>query len=318
MPSIGRRTFLVAGLSALAGCGFGGETTGDAAPGTATSTATPSPTPAGSPTPETVRLPPGEGYETDAGWTVTVRGIRVRRYVVQHGTVHPKQRWRPRAQFATAAVAVAGTDDRGPTDLDLAAETDVTEGRSDRVLLAGDGAAAGTERLGFPVPFSPAPSSGGVVWRRADAPAVRWEFGPDQVDALARPPEFEVRGFDVPDEAADGDRVPATLTVANVGDRDGTFRAGLGDAAMSAQPLVAVDVPAGERVEHNPRTPCAFPGRGRTDGRSQLARLVGPHAVGTDCPARNRVKDSCPAWRFPRFSIWLQDQFSSRRRPFRD
>lgn len=250
MPSLRRRTLLVAGLSALAGCGFAGETTGDATPGTATPSPTPAETPTRTGTPATIRLSPGETYETDAGWTVTVRGIRVQRYVVQHGTAHPKQRWRPRAQFATAAVAVAGTDDRGPTDLDLAAETDVTAGRSDRLLLAGDGTAAGTERFGFPVPFSPAPSSGGIVWRRADTPAVRWEFGPDHVDALARPPAFEVRGFDLPDGAADGDRVPATVTVANVGDRDGTFRAGLGNAAMSAQPLVAVDVPAGERVEH--------------------------------------------------------------------
>lgn len=58
-----------------------------------------------------------------------------------------------------------------------------------------------------------------------------------------------MRGFEVPDRVPEDAEFTATVTVGNVGERDGTFRGTLGDAAMSAQPLIAVDVPAGTTTE---------------------------------------------------------------------
>jgi len=266
MPSIRRRALLVGGASALAGCGFSVTSSDQSGGDTPTPTETTRQSPSATPTPTStqthqqtetpthtpdtpVRLTPGEEYETSAGWSVTLHTVRIQRYVVQHGTAHPRHRWQPDAQFATAAVTVSGTDDPGPTDLDLAVEADVVEGRSDRLILASDESTAGTERLGFPVPFSPPPTTGAFVWRRSDGPTVRWEFSPEHLDVLARPPEFEVREVTAPERVAADTEFPVTLAIANVGERDGTFRGGLGLTAMSAPPLIAVDVPAGTTRE---------------------------------------------------------------------
>ncbi len=127
-------------------------------------------------------------------------------------------------QFFVATVADGGSLDVGAFELDLNGETypATTEiGYGSRIwgrglaYRADDG--EGWLAFRLPKPLS------------ADAATLTWPGGQhalreDALERLALPPTtFEVREFTAPDSASPGDTVTATLTVANVGDADGTF-----------------------------------------------------------------------------------------------
>lgn len=128
-------------------------------------------------------------------------------------------------QFVVAAVSAAESPrpDRDAFALDVDGETrapttDVGYG----TRLWERGLPYGEERDGWLAFRLPKPLD-------ADDVTLSWPAGEHALDAdalarLNRPPTtFEVREFAVPDAAAPGDTVTATLTVANVGDADGTF-----------------------------------------------------------------------------------------------
>lgn len=182
---------------------------------------------------------------------MTVENAAVRNAVVERGGVHSDPAYAD-GQFVVADVTVEGD---GAPDLSAAnvfVRTDTLR-RSERRDVVGerDGDHARNadrvrRRFAFPVPVSPAPAEGVVVWRSETGPTVRWTLPAALLDAVARPPAFDLRGFEATDVS--GDEIEVTLTVANAGSGDGTFLAEVGDAALSDRPEVSVDVPAGETV----------------------------------------------------------------------
>lgn len=298
-----RRVLLAAFGAALAapvaGCSESDSTADEQSP-----TAEPSPTPeptrtgrttgtasvAGSPASTgtasgPVTLDPGEAYATDAGWSVAVENLAVRASVVEHGPTHWDPRWTEGGQFVAADLVVRGDGGPDPADLPVACRTDTVDGAG-RVFVAADSNRDDRrQRVAFPVPASPEPTDGAVVWTPEAGPEVRWRLPDAVLAAVARPPAFELREFAV--EHAPGDEVDVTLTVANAGEGDGTFLAEVGAAAMSDQGEVTVDVSAGEtrtvtrrvyvETDAADETTVVLRWRGET-----LERTVGPAATATD------------------------------------
>lgn len=234
-----RRETLQAGIclfsSTLAGC--------------LTGTGTPT-----EPPEEPVSLAPGESFETADGWSLTVELVGVQIAVVRAGTVHSDPVYGDDEQYVVADVA---TDDGpDPADLNVFVRTDTQDRSNRRYVRADSNVADLRQRFGYAVPVSPAPSDGAVVWEPDDERGVRWELPADLLDQIARPPAFDLQGFEAED--APGDEVEVTLTVANTGEGDGTFVAEVGDAEVSDQPEVFVDVPAGETVTVERRAWAAF------------------------------------------------------------
>lgn len=96
-----------------------------------------------------------------------------------------------------------------------------------------------------------------VTAPRSDPPVVRWDAGDDRptwqlpddaTAALAAPtPRFELVAFDVPASVAADDPIPVSLTVRNVGEGDGIFRAVLNESGpMYAPHSTTAELPAGE------------------------------------------------------------------------
>lgn len=78
--------------------------------------------------------------------------------------------------------------------------------------------------LAFDVP-SPLSASDPRI-RLTSETGVEWPLSDDARTRLASPgPSFELRGLDVPDEVSQGDRLSVSLTVQNVSEIDGRFRA---------------------------------------------------------------------------------------------
>lgn len=255
-PALTRRAVVVAAIAAGTGC------LGDRRLGTPTDEPPTEPIPSATPTTTTpssgdpVTREVGEPYETDAGWAVTVENVAVHHGVRKFGTVHVDPAWEDGAQFVVADVTVDG---RGPdvTDLDVAAETDTVD-RSGRIYVHSERNADETrQRFGFAVPTDPAPSQAALVWRPDDGPTVRWTLSDGTVDALGVAPAFTVESFATP-ETATGSTFETELTVRNDGGRDARFLAEVGDAAMSDQPEVTLDVPAGETATKRPSVPAHF------------------------------------------------------------
>ncbi|WP_415379333.1 hypothetical protein [Halosimplex sp. TS25] len=194
--------------------------------------------------PGPVTLEPGESYATDTGWELTVERVAVQIAVVEYGPTHWDPNWAEEGQFVVADVAVSGEDAPDPADLHVTCRTDAADGSGPVFVAADSNDDDVRQRIGFEVPASPAPAAGAIVWTPDDGPEVRWVLSDDRLATIARPPEFDLREFGV--ENAPGDEVAVTLTVANTGAGDGTFLAEVGDAAMSDQPELAVEVPAGE------------------------------------------------------------------------
>lgn len=235
---------------ALAGCLGGGD-----APATATVSPTAAPrtttrTPTATPA-EPVTRSLGESYETAAGWAVTVGNAAVRKAVVELGGAHYDPVYAD-GQYVVTDVTVEGDGAPDLSGANVFVRTDALD-RSERRYVADErnadharNADRVRRRFAFPVPISPAPAEGAVVWRSEARPAVRWTLPADLLAAVARPPAFDLRGFEVRDVS--GEEIGVTLTIANTGSGDGTFLAEVGDAAVSDQPEVSVDVPAGETV----------------------------------------------------------------------
>ncbi|MFB6156381.1 MAG: hypothetical protein ABEJ34_00880 [Haloferacaceae archaeon] len=165
---------------------------------------------------------------------------------MEFGAAHPDPRWRDGAQFVVADAVVDGDGAPDPAELNLSVRTDTLD-RSDRYYVrAEDNEDDRRQRFGFPVPTDPAPSRAWIVWRPEEGPTVRWPLGDDRVAALGAAPTFAVESFETPKTAVPDGDFEVTVTVRNEGDRDGTFLAEAGSAAISDQPEVAVEVPVGE------------------------------------------------------------------------
>lgn len=265
MPSSSRRAFLAACAALSAGCldrSSGGD--GDSTPdtigsptpsdrrttsGERTSPGPPSETPSTTPDEETP--PPNPTVDADAhtvtlGETVdgvTVANTRLQVAVVTYGT-HSDVRYVDGGQFLIVRVSSEAKSVRG---LRLGAVTGASARLSDARRLNRRELSPTESDVAFPLPVAETDSAA-VVWHRPDERDVRWELPDDVVADLADAPDFEVRSFEVPDVAKDGEVIEATVEVVNVGDQDGTFIAELGSAAISDQGEVSVEVPAGETV----------------------------------------------------------------------
>lgn len=249
-PRLTRRDYLRGGACAtglaLAGCVELGRSDGASEPGLL---------PSGS-----ASLAPGETYETGRGWSLTVGTVRVRDGVVAVGSTHPDPLYADEGeQFVVADATVAGDGAPDPGDLDLFAETDTRQESRGRYVRTDPDERGRRQRYAFPVPASPRPEEGAVVWRPPDADPVRWTLPETVLNAVAAPPRFELHEFEVDD--APGDDVEVKLTVGNTGEGDGLFLAEVGHAAVSDQPEVRVGVAVGEIVTARRRVWAPFDGR---------------------------------------------------------
>lgn len=243
----------VLGVAGLAGCLSGssvsptrsrrtdGRTTQSATEGRTTGPGTQRTSPTATDTPGAV--PPGETYETAAGWSITVEPVGVYRSVVEFGVTHPNPVYEPGAQFVAVDVTTAGPNAPDPAELTLFARTDTLDRSSWRYLAAERNRADRRQRYGFPVPTRPAPTEGAIQWQRADGPDVSWRLPAVTLERIARPPSFELREFTARDVA--GDEVAVAVTVANDGPGDGRFLAEAGHPEISDQPEIRVPVAAG-------------------------------------------------------------------------
>ena len=257
--------------TAVAGCPGDADTTPEQSPDPSSGTGEQTARPPGrtaaaastpTPTPGPVVLDPGETHATADGWSLTVAAVAVRIGVVERGTTHPDPRWGEGSQFVTATIRASGDGAPDPAELRFACRTDTaTQPRAIPVVPESDDGGPGA-RVAFEVPADPAPSAGALVWSPAGGPEVRWTLAAEHLDAVARPPAFDLESFRVAD--APGEAVAATLTVANRGDGDGVFLAEVGDAALSDQGELRVAVPAGDRRTVTRRIPAGVADGSRT------------------------------------------------------
>ena len=206
-------------------------------------------------------LAPGETHEADDGRTVAIHEPAVHQSVVTVEYVagtHYYERVTDAGsdQYAAFVVATTGFDlgEDGreqygePIDLPLAVELDGTR-HADPIPVGRDERAS-RDHVAVRVPVE-AVTDAAVVWARDDGPQPRWELGSTLVDRLAATPAFAVKSWSVPESVPHGQRFEASVTVENVGDRDGRFLATLGVKQGSlGVPETSVEVPAGETRTH--------------------------------------------------------------------
>ncbi|WP_158057758.1 hypothetical protein [Halorussus halophilus] len=189
---------------------------------------------------------------TPTSESVTVHSLDVRRTIVHRGT-HKDPYYEPDVQFVVADASIGERDHL----LGFAVEK--------AFAVVADGEAVDTEvwspleplhsepagiQIAFAVP-APLDADGvSLVWTGevGGGDERRWSFDSTHLDALANPPAFEVRNFEVPDEVERGAVFDVEFTVENVGHADGTFLAELGATVISDTPEVTVDVPKDETV----------------------------------------------------------------------
>lgn len=201
-------------------------------------------------------LAPGETYETDDGRAISIDDLAVHPSVVTVvyvSSTHYYERVTNarNGQYLTFQVEVDGFDleteeselyDK-PIDVPMVVDID-GERYSDPIPVGRDDYPY-RDRVAIEVPVVNADEAG-VVWSRKDGPAARWSLGRGTVEKLAAAPAFEVRSWSVPDRVQYGDPFETTVTVANVGDRDGRFLAEFGaNQGSSDVPEVSWRVPAG-------------------------------------------------------------------------
>lgn len=215
----------------------------------------PPPAPAWNPPTDPTLLALDDPYESPDGWSVTLSNARVRKIALRAGT-HLDPVAVPGGQNVLVDVTVEG-DPNGPgtagvlpdpgwfvVTLDGAFTVDRGGFWAGRV-----GRPAGYEGMvASPVLTAPADRAA-VRWRAADEP-VGWRLTDTHRSAVANAPAFEVREFAVPGAVEHGDGFDATLTVANVGGRDGEFLAELGATTISDTPELQFVVRAGQAVDH--------------------------------------------------------------------
>lgn len=220
-------------------------------------------------TPPSKRLSVGEWYETSNGLSVQVEDVRIQRSVVYRGPVHTDVASFEGAQFVVVSVAVqeSSTKAAGFGAAAALTPTEQNDGPktppSDEFRVEVDGERSDVEERRYnvepydesrsptafavPVLAEPAPESVRVVWTGGDR-EVSWGLGGDAVAKLGRAPEFEVRAFEVPEKVEKESSFEVAVTVANTGERDGTFVAELGATTISDQGEIRVAVPEGKTV----------------------------------------------------------------------
>ncbi|WP_458206918.1 hypothetical protein [Haladaptatus sp. NG-SE-30] len=188
----------------------------------------------------------GESYTTDDGRVVTVHDARVQKSVVEF-EIHTDIVSLPDRQFVVADVSVTENEGDERTEFTnvFSVKLDGTEFPQDEHVRWLEPPSEDGHSLGFPVPVTDADEAA-VVWHTGDDPLVHWFLGDDERQKLLNAPAFEIREFSVPDSSEAGGTLEATLTVANVGDRDGIFRTELGTNLISDTPELMLDIPAGE------------------------------------------------------------------------
>lgn len=199
----------------------------------------------------------GEKFEADDGRTVRVFNPAVQPSVVSVEFVSGTHYYEcvadaGGAQWVTFKVRVDGFDlgpdgqeqYAEPIDIPLAVAVD--DERYDEVIPVGRDEEAERDHVAIRVPVVDA-TAAAVVWTREDGSNPRWRLPTAVVDRLAAAPEFEVRSWSVPDRVQHGETFEGSVTVANVGDRDGRFLATFGVKQGSlGVPEVSTTVPSGE------------------------------------------------------------------------
>ncbi|MEF8800361.1 MAG: hypothetical protein V5A38_04255 [Halolamina sp.] len=222
-----RRAFVALLGAGLAGCSSGPPASNDHS----TTAASRSPT-------TDAGLEPGESYTTDGGEVVVadpaVRNSIVSRSVAGSST-HPDVGAHKGAQFLVVRLSGAPAE-----EFAVEADGQAIDGNRYEPIEPDAGLTA------FQVTVIEADTAA-VVWTGGDEP-VRWELPDPVVDAIGKLPKFELREFTMSDSVSPGEPIETTLTVANVGERDGRFLAELGAVVMSDVGEVWFDVPQGETV----------------------------------------------------------------------
>lgn len=250
-----RRQFLAAlgASSLLAGCGSGLPNT------TPTPTNSPSETRPLTPTESGRVRHPGEPFETEDGYSVTVSNLRVQRSFIAYRSPHTYVLAESNHQYLVFDRLIDG---RG---FPSSSRTGVLlEGRGYFGVEAAPSGSRTPEHstLGIRVPAEQF-ERGSIVWNRPDVygPAVRWVLPESVLADIDTPPQFEVRAFTLPDTALDGSTFRISVEIANTGSRDGVFRAELGSADLSDRPEFTVGVDAGSTATHTRQHHADFRGR---------------------------------------------------------
>ncbi|MDS0242248.1 MULTISPECIES: hypothetical protein [unclassified Haloferax] len=193
------------------------------------------------------RLPLSESIQTDQGWSLSVTNTRVRKCVIQTNTVHSNPACGQGTQYLLVDVETSGSDAPSASTLNIGfdfagkyIEAQPLDSRSNQKSMVATYAVT--------VDVSSAPSGATIVWQGERDEQARWAVPKETVTKLSSSPEFHIESFEAPDTAADGQEVEVLITVANQGDRDGRFIAELGDAALSDQPEISIEVKKGESV----------------------------------------------------------------------
>lgn len=246
MPPIDRRTYLgLAGTvlaSGVAGCTrTSGDSPTDGTPGTTTN---PSSTAERG---DAADRALGDAYTPDGETTITLDRPRFERIVVGYYEPHYEIRSHPDWQFV-----VVDVDGEPPADFTAGwfGETSVyptVDG--ERVPtpfpaqnVPTDDHNAVVPGLAVPFPVGEADSAA-IVWDRDDGTTVSWSLPEDVRDGLSAVARFEVRSYAV---TVDDDSVTGFhVRIANVGDRDGTFRGLMRIPDRDPDPIISVDVAAG-------------------------------------------------------------------------
>lgn len=186
------------------------------------------------------RVPTGTTVSVD-GTTVTVAAPRVRTSVVSPGMAHRRVA-ATAGQYVVVDVTVDGAAPGRSLELDLWSSVDgTTVDGSDPLPTVAERAYAFT----FPAARL---DRAGIEWTPDDdATTVTWTLPRSVLETLPRQPSFVVESVRVP--RRDGRRTLA-LTVANEGDRDGTFRARVSFDGFSGGAVVEFRVAAGESARY--------------------------------------------------------------------
>lgn len=205
--------------------------------------------------PHATPLDLGEPYEHPDGWSVTLSNARVLKIALRAGT-HLDPVAFSGGQYVVVEVA-AGGDANGPDTAGVLPDPAGFDVTLDGADAAPDGTGVwngypgtATDDVGTAaVPVATAESVQAAVRWQAPEESVEWRLDADHREAIAHEPAFEVREFAVPEAVEHGASFDASLTVANVGERDDRFLAELGATTISDTPEFEFVVPTGESVD---------------------------------------------------------------------
>jgi hypothetical protein len=196
----------------------------------------------------------GEAYETEDGRSIRIGQPAVYRSVTTvvevSGTHHYEVvSTANNGQFLTVRISVTGFDAE-PVELPLTVTANGENGIERKVIQAGKNEVGGRQDVAFLVPIIDAEDVA-IVWTRDGRESPAWGLPPEQTANLGAAPSFEVRSWSVPDRVQLGQDFEVSVTVANVGERDGRFLASYG-VIQGSIPIdeVSFQVPAGGTVTY--------------------------------------------------------------------